>query len=206
MIRVLAQRRIKMSSENEKLLAVQKSCKGVKIVSLVLLIITVVATVVCLTMAIVMTACSDKIDPKIMEAEDEGYVSTDVMINGMKVGYVDVNPENWHSDVPAIQQKFDEGSLSFVMGIYLFFIFASLLFLDVVLFLFYTVFSIIVKEGTPFSSKVIRRLLISLIFVDVLLGVTAGWAFAILGGFVTWAVITIMEYGKQLQIQSDETL
>ena len=196
-----------MSTENEKLLAVKKSCKGVKIVSLILFILTVVATIICLAGAIVMTTCSDKIDPKIMEAEEQGYVSADVMIGGMKVGNVDLpDPDNWHSDVPAIQQKFDEGSVSFVMGIYLFIIFGSLLFLDIVLFLFHSVFSIIVKEETPFSKRVIRRLLISLILVDILIGGTIGWGFLILGGFVTWAIITIMEYGRQLQIQSDETL
>ena len=158
-----------MSKENEKLLAVKKSCKGVKIVSLILLITTIVATILALASGIIMTAGS-------------------------------------YSDVPAIQEKFDEGSISFVFGLYLFIVFGILVFTAIVLALFYSVFDIIVKEETPFSDKVIRRLLISLILVDLILGGTIGWGFTILGGFVTWAIITIMQYGKELQIQSDETL
>ena len=45
-----------MSKENEKLLAVKKSCKGVKIVSLILLITTIVATILALASGIIMTA------------------------------------------------------------------------------------------------------------------------------------------------------
>lgn len=197
-----------MSTENAKLVAVKKSCKGVKIVSLILFIATVVATVLCLTCAIIMTAGSSKIDAAIKQAEANGYnVQGEIFYNGIKVGNIDLpDPDNWHSDVPAIQQKFDEGSASFVMGLYLFIMTGVLVWTDVVLFLFFSVFSIIVKEETPFSDKVIRRMLISLILVTIFLGGTVGWGFAILGGFVTWAIITIMQYGKELQIQSDETL
>lgn len=196
-----------MSKENEKLLAVKKSCKGVKIVSLILLITTIVATILALASGIIMTAGSSKIDPYIKQAQAEGNTDVDIMYQGMKIGRVDLpDPDNWHSDVPAIQEKFDEGSISFVFGLYLFIVFGILVFTAIVLALFYSVFDIIVKEETPFSDKVIRRLLISLILVDLILGGTIGWGFTILGGFVTWAIITIMQYGKELQIQSDETL
>ena len=196
-----------MSKENEKLLAVKKSCKGVKIVSLILLIVTIVATILALASGIIMTAGSSKIDPYIKQAQAEGNTDVDIMYQGIKIGRVDLpDPDNWHSDVPAIQEKFDEGSISFVFGLYLFIVFGILVFTAVVLALFYSVFDIIVKEETPFSDKVIRRLLISLILVDFILGGTVGWGFAVLGGFVTWAIITIMQYGKELQIQSDETL
>ena len=185
-----------MSKENEKLLAVKKSCKGVKIVSLILLITTIVATILALASGIIMK-----------QAQAEGNTDVDIMYQGMKIGRVDLpDPDNWHSDVPAIQEKFDEGSISFVFGLYLFIVFGILVFTAIVLALFYSVFDIIVKEETPFSDKVIRRLLISLILVDLILGGTIGWGFTILGGFVTWAIITIMQYGKELQIQSDETL
>ena len=190
-----------MSKENEKLLAVKKSCKGVKIVSLILLITSIVATILALASG------SSKIDPYIKQAQAEGNTDVDIMYHGMKIGRVDLpDPDNWHSDVPAIQEKFDEGSISFVFGLYLFIVFGILVFTAVVLALFYSVFDIIVKEETPFSDKVIRRLLISLILVDLILGGTVGWGFTVLGGFVTWAIITIMQYGKELQIQSDETL
>ena len=68
-----------MSKENEKLLAVKKSCKGVKIVSLILLITTIVATILALASGIIMTAGSSKIDPYIKQAQAEGNTDVDIM-------------------------------------------------------------------------------------------------------------------------------
>ena len=206
MIRAYAQRRIIMSTENEKLIQVKKSCKGVKTVSLILMIITIVGTVLAIGFGIYLLAAGPKIDPILKQAEAEGKLHQEVA-PGVSVVNIDVpNTENWNSSVPAIQARFDEGSLSFVFSIYCFIIAGSLLCMDVILWLFYNVFSIIVKEESPFSDRVIKRLLFSLILVTVFVGFTVGWGFALLSGIATWAIITIMNYGKQLQLQSDETL
>ncbi|MCR4930556.1 MAG: hypothetical protein K5988_11260 [Lachnospiraceae bacterium] len=196
-----------MSTENEKLLQIKKSCKGVKTVSQILLIISIVAFTLSVFMGIFFIAGSSKIDPILHEAESDGTLDIKLAFKGIQIGAVELpDPDDWSSSVPAIQQKFDEGSYSFIFGTYLFIISGAILTTIVILCLIRSIFNIILKEETPFCDKVIKRLLITLIVATVFIGLTIGWGFAILAGFVTWGIITIMEYGKQLQLQSDETL
>lgn len=196
-----------MSTENEKLKQVIKSCKGVRIVAVILLIMSIVGSVLTFIGGVTFIADGDHLDSVIQQGIDEGKIDVEGDLSGNHFMNIDLpNPDNMTSSVPALQTKFDEGSYSFMFAIYLFTISALIAVTAVVLALFNSVFSIIIKEATPFCDKVIRRLLISLILVTLFVGLTVGWGFAILCGFVTWAIITIMEYGKQLQIQSDETL
>ena len=67
-------------------------------------------------------------------------------------------------------------------------------------------FAIIEKEDNPFTDKVIKRVTVVMIIVSAFLFFTAGASFGILGGLVTLVVYSILDYGKTLQIQSDETL
>ena len=195
-----------MSTENEKLLQIKKSCKGVKTVSQILLIITIVGFALAVLTGIVFIAGSSKIDPILQAAEKDENLDIKLVFKGIQVGTIDLpEPDDW-SSVPALQQKFDEGSYSFIFGLYLFIVAGAILTTIIILLLIRSIFTIILKEETPFCDKVIKRLLITLIVATVFIGFTVGWAFAILAGFATWAIITIMEYGKQLQLQSDETL
>ena len=196
-----------MSTENEKLLQIKKSCKGVKTVSQILLIISIVAFSISVIMGIVFIANSSKIDPILQAAEKDENLDIKLVFKGIQVGTIDLpEPDDWSSSVPALQQKFDEGSYSFIFGLYLFIVAGAILTTIIILLLIRSIFNIILKEETPFCDKVIKRLLITLIVATVFIGFTVGWSFAILAGFATWAIITIMEYGKQLQLQSDETL
>lgn len=196
-----------MSTENEKLLQIKKSCKGVKTVSQILLIMSIVAFSLSLIMGIVFIAGSSKIDPILQAAEKDENLDIKLVFKGIQVGTIDLpEPDDWNSSVPALQQKFDEGSYSFIFGLYLFIVAGAILTTIIILLLIRSIFTIILKEETPFCDKVIKRLLITLIVATVFIGFTVGWGFAILAGFATWAIITIMEYGKQLQLQSDETL
>ena len=45
-----------------------------------------------------------------------------------------------------------------------------------------------------------------MIVTSIVLFFTPGMVFGVMGLVLTWIVITIMDYGKTLQIQSDETL
>ena len=78
--------------------------------------------------------------------------------------------------------------------------------LTVAMFLFRSVFTIILEEGNPFSDKVIKRILISMIIISVVLIFTSGVGFGVLGGFLTWVIYTILDYGRSLKTLSDETL
>ncbi len=202
-----------MSTENEKLLKVKKSCKAVKIVALILLIIGIVGCVLSLGGSITIFAMGDKFDNSIMEAEEKGYVDTDDIeasfggVLNVRVFNVDLgDPTSFSSSVPALQARFDAGSLSTLYSIYLIAIFSIILMTNIVVLLIYLIFRNIERESTPFCDSVIRKMIVIFILLTILAACTLGSGAAILAGFMSWAVITIMEYGKQLQIQSDETL
>ncbi len=69
-----------------------------------------------------------------------------------------------------------------------------------------SVFSLVRKEDSPFTEKVMKRLLVVMIAISVILFFVASIGFAALGLIITWVVYTIMDYGRVLQIKSDETL
>ena len=69
-----------------------------------------------------------------------------------------------------------------------------------------SVFGLIETEETPFTDKVIKRITIVLGVLSFLLLATCGSALGIISGLVTWVVYNVLDYGKTLQIQADETL
>ena len=107
-----------------------------------------------------------------------------------------------------MRKFFDENkdSYSLVIGIYLLGASLICLILTFAVWLISTVFDIILKEGNPFADNVPKRILTSMIILTVIIAMTSGIGFAVLLGITTWAVYTIMDYGKLLRIQSDETL
>ena len=110
------------------------------------------------------------------------------------------------SSIPAWQKILDETPYAFSTGMMLIGMGLGIGILAFALFQIYSVFDIIKKEDSPFSDKVLKKLLIALITVDVILALTTGIGQAAIGGLITWAVYAIMDYGRLLQTQSDETL
>ena len=133
-----------MSTENEKLLQIKKSCKGVKTVSQILLIMSIVAFSLSLIMGIVFIAGSSKIDPILQAAEKDENLDIKLVFKGIQVGTIDLpEPDDWNSSVPALQQKFDEGSYSFIFGLYLFIVAGAILTTIIILLLIRSIFTII---------------------------------------------------------------
>ena len=79
-----------MSTENEKLLQIKKSCKGVKTVSQILLIMSIVAFSLSLIMGIVFIAGSSKIDPILQAAEKDENLDIKLVFKGIQVGTIDL--------------------------------------------------------------------------------------------------------------------
>ena len=213
-----------MNEENIKLQRVQKSSKVASIVSRILFFCCMVSTVLCLITGIVMIANREEFDRQIVESAKSGH---NVNANGridLKLGPVSlasVTEEdlengqlaaavagNMTSDVPALQQFFDDNkdSVSLVYGVYCIGMSFAIAVLTFALYFIYSAFSIINKEGNPFADKVLKKILISMIAISVALAFTAGMGFGILGGFLTWVIYTILDYGRTLKIQVDETL
>lgn len=202
-----------MNEENKKLLNVQRSCKGAKIVSKIIVIALIVATVLSLVSSIVLIAGRKKYDQQMINSAQEGHgFKTQIKFGSIVVadivdGEVQLK-DTMDSDVPAVQEFFDENadSPSLLIGLYLILISVMLAFVSVAFTLISSVFDIILKEGNPFTDKAINRTLLAMIIICILLASTSGIGFGILGGFLTWVVYTIMDYGRVLKIQADETL
>ena len=78
--------------------------------------------------------------------------------------------------------------------------------LAVMLKLIGSVFRIIREEDNPFTDKVINRILTVMVVASIVMFFSPGTVYGILGLIITWVVHTILDYGKTLQIQADETL
>jgi FtsH-binding integral membrane protein len=108
--------------------------------------------------------------------------------------------------VHAIKEAINETPYSVAISMYSFAAALIIAMTALSMFLLFSVFSFIEKEDTPFSDRALKKLLVSLIIIDVVIGLTSSPGFGVIGGLITWAVYTIMDYGRTLQIQSDETL
>ncbi len=203
-------------NENAKLERIRKSCKVGKTVSTVLCIIAIVGCVLALAAGITVMCMGKNFEHVIEQAGGEGEISVTLGSGGFlgRFKLVDIDlddlglndPGKLESDIPAIQKAIDDHPYSMLVSVYLFTAAFTTAVIAVILKLVSSVFGLIMKENTPFTDKVIRRVLFAMVVTSAGLFFTAGAAIGALGGIITWAVYTIMDYGKTLQIQSDETL
>ena len=76
----------------------------------------------------------------------------------------------------------------------------------VVLTLFKKIFIALSKEETPFSASVMGRLKTCFIIMTVVLAIFVGLGAGVIGGLFMWCIYSILDYGKVLQTEVDETL
>lgn len=203
-----------INEENAKLQNVIKSCKAAKVCSKIILILFMVATVLTLVVGIVFIADQKNMDAKIKEGLANSNIKKELSVGSIKVGSIDGDDIEFakgmelESSVPALQKYFTDNSDSYALLLGFYCIFAAILcaILTFAMWMILSVFNTIIKEGNPFADSVPRRILISMVTLTVLVAITTGIGFAVLLGLTTWAVYTVVDYGKQLRIQSDETL
>ena len=197
-----------MSQENTQLSRIKKSCRLGKIVSRIFFMCCVVGAVITLVVGILMLAMSDKWEDQIADALESGEaeLSASMRLSVFKVDYMNVDlsdlqnlkDQKVESSIPAVEDRFDQYPYSSSIGIYCL--------MACALFQISDAFRIVEEEETPFSKKVMHKLLVTMIIISVILAFTIGMAYGVIGGFITWAVYAIMDYGRVLQIESDETL
>ena len=222
-----------MNEENAKLARIQKSTKIANVISRIFMIFAIVGCTICVITGVLFLTNPDKYDKMIEKQlatkdeyiyidEDEDEDAADAVEyeiqlednHRIKLVNVDIDdieklkntePE---SSVPALQHYFDEheGSISLSLGLYILLAGAACGVLAASLGLISSVFAIILKEGNPFSDKVMKRVVIAMIILSVVIALTSGFGFAILLGFITWVIYTILDYGRTLKTLSDETL
>ena len=196
-----------MNEENVKLEKIKKSCRFGKKIATILCIVAIVGCVCAMVGGIALLANSERFEPEFVKYVEEGKIDTSNGIGKVSgISIQGINVDDWKSDIPALQKALTERPYTTVYGIYCIIVSLSIAVCSLMVKLLSSVFELIEKEDTPFTDAVIKRVTIVMIVISGFLLLTAGAAFGILGGLVTWVVRTVMDYGKTLQIQSDETL
>lgn len=199
-----------MNEENVKLAQIQKSCKAAKIVSKIFMVAAIVGCILSLVSSILVFAYKDKYD-EVFNSED---ITMRVGVGNFYFASFDhsdvesILNEEMTSDVPEVQEYFDENQHSGAlrMGFFLIIITVYCASLAVVMGFIASIFSTILKEGNPFSDKVLKKVLVSMIIITVIIGASNGLGMCLVLALVTWVVYTILDYGRTLQKLSDETL
>ena len=196
-----------MNEENVKIAKIKKRCQVGKTLSNIFFVFCVVASICAIVGSCVIFKMGKKFDTAIAQGEAAGYITTGSsvgVVSGINLTVDDVT--SFHSDIPAVQAAIDDHPYCIYYGTICIFLAIFAAGVAVLLKLISSVFELIIKEDTPFTDKVIKRVTIVLIAVSGVMMLTTSAGFGILGLIVTLVVHAIMDYGKTLQIQSDETL
>ena len=194
-------------NENTKLESIKRSCTVGETVATIFCIIAIVGCVFALVAGCVILSMGREFDDKIAVLEETGNVSFSDKIGGYQVMGINLgDPANIKSDIPAIKEALEDHPYSIECSLMLFGVAAMTAILAVMTKLAGSIFKLIRKEDNPFTDKVIKRVVIVMIVLSVILFLTSGIGKGILCGILTWVVYTILDYGRMLQVQSDETL
>jgi hypothetical protein len=137
-----------------------------------------------------------------------GYIDNADRIGSARLFDINLGivPENIESDIPAVQEALKDHPRSVMWGSYMLIMGLAFAVVAVLSKLVSSIFSLIEKENTPFNEKVKKRVTIAMVITTVILFLTTGTPFGLLFILLTWVVRSVLEYGKTLQIESDETL
>ena len=197
-----------MNEENVKIAKIKKSSHIGKILATVLTILAIVGCVASIVGSVYIFSMGREFDDIINEGIAKGIVTTDEM-DTAAARLVNINvgkADSIHSDVPAIQEAIDDHPYAFKFGTTCAGAAALMAVVAVLMKLAGSVFALIETEDSPFTDKIIKRVTLVLAVISGLLFFTSGMAYGVLAALVTWVVYTVMDYGKTLQIQADETL
>lgn len=188
---------------NTKLARIKKSCHIGAIVSNILCIICIVGCVLSLIASVALFVNRTEFESELSGLQESGRIESVTS----RFSYADLGTaDSWHSDIPAVQKVIDETPLVFSVSTYAFVAFIATGVAAVLIKLTGSVFKTLENSDSPFDDKVIKKVMIVMIALSAVLLLTSGASFGLLCGLATWVVYTILDYGKTLQNQSDETL
>ena len=193
--------------ENEKLEKIKKSCSiGMKVTK-VIFVIALVCSVICMILITMIVSKGDEFEALVKKGIESGYITTESGIGTVSAVNISIiNPETIQSDSQAIRDMLQTRPYSVVFILYCSVGCLMFIILAVMLKLIGSVFRIIREEDNPFTDKVINRILTVMVVASIVMFFSPGTVYGILGLIITWVVHTILDYGKTLQIQADETL
>ena len=193
--------------ENVKLEKIKKSCDTGEKVTNVIFVIAVVCSVICLIMITLIANKGEAFEAWVQKGIDSGHITTESSVGSVSAFNITImNPNTIHSDVQAVRDMIETRPYSVVFIIYCSVGCFILIVLAVMMKLIGSVFRIIREEDNPFTDKAIHRIETVMIVASIVMFFSPGTVYGIMGLVITWVVHNILDYGKTLQIQADETL
>ncbi|MBO4459645.1 MAG: hypothetical protein J5715_08685 [Clostridiales bacterium] len=197
-----------MNEENVKLAKIKKSSSVGKKVTNILAIIVIVATIILLATGIAFIAGGDQLEDKLAQAAASGTLEepSNKFMYASTINIEMFNPNEIKTSVPALKVALEARPYTIGYGIYMIAMCIPLIIAAVVLKILASGFATIEKEDNPFTPAVIKKVTIVMIILSVLLALTVSFAYGAVGAIATWLIRSVFDYGRTLQIQSDETL
>ena len=189
-----------MNAKAEKIARIKKSCKIGKVISRILMIICIVGVVVSIFSLIATLVCKDnlaewlEISSSDMPTNEAGGIdSGDIEGEGVLASLI-LDPMVKDAELTKqLTVICAYASVICALGAFVWFFFGQ-------------VFAVIQKEESPFADTVMNKLKINFILLTVMLGISIGIGAAVVAAFLFWCIYSIFDYGRLLQIESDETL
>lgn len=185
-----------MNEQNERLEVMKKRCRtSAKIVGIIQ-IITIVGVVLSIVGAFICFTQKDMINDHLASAVESGQVTVENLRIGSGVFHFMVD----------YTQAFKEGMYAVPMGFNCIFSAVMCFIVTFALGLFKDIFKELSGEVMPFSEKILGKLKYAFIMLIAALLVFVGIGPAVVGALLMWCIYSILEYGKALEIEIDETL
>lgn len=180
-----------MNESNLKIEKIQKSSKAALMVTNIIKVFLIVATVILLIMGFIMIGGQDFFNS--------------IFAKAMEVGAFTMEEFEWDFEGQMLQHMVSDGQIALALGLYLIEMGVVMLCLVVVLHFVGKIFKTFQESYSPFQPKVIKNLRITLILLTLYMLPTS-LGIGLIAGLASWCVLNIFEYGCELQKQSDETL
>ena len=182
--------------ESVQIAKIKKSCNVGKKISNIFFILAIIGCIAALAGSIVIFSMGSDFETEIQKGIEAGYITEGDDFGASSWVNINVGDvSKLHSDVPAIQNAIDDHPYAITYGSYCMIGAVACV-----------VISVLMKMISSVFALIIKRVVVIMIAISACMLLTTGAAFAALGAITTWVVYSIMDYGKTLQIQSDETL
>lgn len=185
-----------MNEQNERLEVMKRRCRTSSKVVGIIQIVTIVGIVLSLVGAIYCFTQKDMINDHLASAVESGQVTVENLRIGSGVFHFMID----------YTQAFKEGMYAVPMGFNCVFSAVMCLIITCALGLFKDIFKDLSGEAMPFSEKILGKLKYAFIMLIAALLVFVGIGPAVVGALLMWCIYSILEYGKALQTEIDETL
>lgn len=185
-----------MNEQNLKLEIMRKRCKTSSKVVGIIQIITIIVIIAFLIGAVLCFMQRDMIDVHLAKAVEEGMIQVDnLKISGglfhLMIDY---------------SQTFKAGNYAIPMFFNCMISAIICLVVTFVLSMFKSVFNGLVKNETPFSDDILKKLKTIFIVIPIMTLILMGLGHSIVICLLMWCIYSVLEYGKAIQTEVDETL